>query len=256
MNDENKKLRHRSPAYPAVGLKGALDILRKFYNAQKRAAVHLDAAYESLGYEKGSSSGARVIAALIAFGLMIDEGSGLLRKVKISEAGYRILILDETDGKWKQEVRVAALKPKLYSDLVNHWPSGLPSDSAIRQHLLLELKFNENSVKDVISGFRSTYDFALLGSSDEALDADGDPSDEEQQETESAPVDFKVGHSTSTLLRSEVLVEDLITHTVPLPGDRQAFLQVPKGMTSKQFEFLKKWVALYEDVLSDKGEGS
>ena len=86
--------------------------------------MHLNAAYESLGYKPGSSNGARVIAALTSFGLMI-KGLGASRKVKVSDTGYRLLILDVDDPERMRIIKEASTRPKLYADLVSRWPDTL-----------------------------------------------------------------------------------------------------------------------------------
>lgn len=120
---------------------------------------------KALGYQSKSSGGLRVLAAMLAFGLIADEGSGGTRKVKLTELGYRLMVLPEDDPDHAAGVREAAVKPPIYADLLKQWNDGLPNDDAISKYLLINRKFNPTSVKEMIRDFRATYVFAKLDSS-------------------------------------------------------------------------------------------
>ena len=51
---ENKtqgKTKHRSPNYPAIGLKAAIDLVRDLYNNAKRSTVDEAVAVKAMGYK-------------------------------------------------------------------------------------------------------------------------------------------------------------------------------------------------------------
>lgn len=244
---EGKK-RHRSPAYPAIGLREAMVRLRRYYAEQKRSLVHLNPAYESLGYKEGSSSGARVVAALISYGLMVDEGTGDTRKVKISDLGYRLSIIDEDDPSWRDWVRESAIKPKLYADLLARWPEALPNDSAIRNYLLLELNFNDEVVMGLIKDFRDTYEYAGLGTSQRESGETVSPQDlpDGSQEIEKNDEVEKTNAEESKTLQRE----GMRMHTIPLSTSSEALLYLPTGITRAQFQFLKKYLELMEQAIT------
>ncbi len=244
--EQEGKKRHRSPAYPAVGLREAVVRLRKYYQDQKKALVHLNSAYESLGYKAGSSSGARLVAALISYGLLIDEGTGDSRKVRISDLGFRIAILDEDAPERQKLVLEAARRPKLYSELLAQWPESLPSDSAIRNHLLIELNFNDESVQGLIKDFRDTYEFAGLGQSEPEENENDDEHGTEDGYTDDAGGD----KTTRSTQQGRKPIEGTRSHTIPLSATSEAILIVPSGITSAQFNFLKKYLTLMEEAIT------
>ena len=244
--EQEGKKRHRSPAYPAVGLREAVVRLRKYYQDQKKALVHLNSAYESLGYKAGSSSGARLVAALISYGLLIDEGTGDSRKVRITDLGFRIAILDEDAPERQKLILEAAKRPKLYADLLGQWPESLPSDSAIRNHLLIELNFNDEYVQGLIKDFRDTYEFAGLGQSGPKDSEDADEQENEGGSTEDT-FDDKANQSTQ---KGRKPIEGTRSHTIPLSATSEAILIVPSGITSAQFNFLKKYLTLMEEAIT------
>lgn len=168
MSDEPKtgsKLagRLRSPAYPAMSLPEAVEKAKALYEANRRNAVHLDAAMTALGYKPKSGGGLRIIAALITFGLAEDEGSGENRKVKVTDATYRLVHLAENDPDRMALLRELAVKPKIYAEMLTEWPEHLPTDAAMQKHLILARGFNAASVPTLLQDFRATYDFVGFG---------------------------------------------------------------------------------------------
>ncbi len=261
MAEESTGRRHRSPAYPAVALDEALDRLMRLYGEQKRATVHLDAAYESIGYKTGSSSGARVIAALKSYGLVSDEGSGNARKVRITDSGYKLVVLDREDSDWLKAVQAAALSPKLFRDLTDLWPDGLPSDSAIRNYLLLDLNFNPDAIAELIKDFRSTYELAKLARPIRTENPEVDV-----HESHDDPMEGSAGNSVVTptggpnppstandrIVRGNPSIPDerlTQTYTIPISGGKQATLQVPNPLSTKGLEMLKRYLELMGEAM-------
>lgn len=153
----------RSPAYPAFGLASAIGKLQSFYAAQQRNAVGVEAAAESLGYQTARSGAAqRTIAALISYGLIAEEGSGSSRKLKITDAGRKILLLPENDGERRELLQQAALSPRIYREMLTEWPESLPSDKELSKYLTFAKAYHEDAVPALTKAFRETYEFAKL----------------------------------------------------------------------------------------------
>ena len=166
--------RHRSPAYPALSLSEAVDRIRKFHDAVGRNAVDADSAMNAWGDKRPGGLPNRRLAALVAFGLL--ERS--LRKVRLSDLGYKILVLEPDSHPGRlAAIKEAAVKPKLHDELLREWPGTLPSDQAMRNHLVLERHFNPRVVDRVIRTWRATYDYAKLGSTESLSSGDEDTGD-------------------------------------------------------------------------------
>ena len=97
----------RSPSFPFISLREAIDQARAFYEAEQRNAARPETAAAHWGYSPKSSGGKQTIAALRAFGLI--EGDTL---VKLSGRALRIL-LDERGASEERErlLKQAALMP-------------------------------------------------------------------------------------------------------------------------------------------------
>jgi hypothetical protein len=165
----------RSPSFPFLGLREALDRARAFYEAEQRNAARPETAAAHWGYSAKSSGGKQTIAALRSFGLL--EGDTL---VKLSGRALRIL-LDERGSSEDRErlLKQAALLPPLHSRLWERYGPELPSAQTLRLTLILDEGFNENSVDDFLGEYKETLEFAKLRMMDT-----GKPAGEEVQRTE------------------------------------------------------------------------
>ena len=71
----DKKARHRSPNYPAIGLRAAIEKVRLLYDADKRAGAPVDAALRHMGFSTKHGQALAVLSAVKKYGL-VEESSG------------------------------------------------------------------------------------------------------------------------------------------------------------------------------------
>src|SRR6478672_3684481 len=90
----------RSPSFPFVGLREALDRARAFYEAEQRNSARIETAASHWGYSPKSSGGKQTIAALRSFGLL--DGDSLVR---LSGRALRILLDERLDERGDSEER-------------------------------------------------------------------------------------------------------------------------------------------------------
>jgi hypothetical protein len=158
MSEAESKKKVRSPSFPFIGLREALDRARAFYEAEQRNAARPETAAAHWGYSPKSSGGKQTIAALRAFGLL--DGDAL---VKLSGRALRI-VLDERSGSEERErlLQQAALMPPIHARLWERYGAELPSAQTLRLWLILDEGFNENSVDDFLTEYRETLEYAQL----------------------------------------------------------------------------------------------
>ena len=170
--DVAKRKRTRSPAYPFVNLETAIIRAKEFFEKEQRNAANINVATKHWGFKEESSNGAQTVAALIAFGLLQDEGIGDKRKVRLTQNALGILLDTRPDSKDRAAlIKQAALAPKVHQQLWQKWGNDLPSDAQLRHTLLLEWEtpFNENAVDGFIREYRDTIAFAKLIESDTVI---------------------------------------------------------------------------------------
>src|ERR1700687_1489522 len=85
--------RHRSPNYPGISLKTAVEKITTWYKADGLVASPKDAAMKHMGGDAG-----RVISAVKAFGL-VNETDG---RIKLAQRGIDIAARPPDDPKRKQ----------------------------------------------------------------------------------------------------------------------------------------------------------
>ncbi|SAI72189.1 Uncharacterised protein [Bordetella ansorpii] len=246
---------HRSPAYPAIDLKAALDRAQVFYMHERRAEAGVAVAVQHWGYSVSSSGGKGVLAALIAYGLMEDKGSGEQRRVRLTDLALRILLDERPDSSERDEaVRRAALMPKIHAELFARWPDELPSNPNLRHYLLIEKKFNENAVDDFIKELRITAEFAKLYApsgvevglpSVDATAPSSSIAQEPEQNVESLlrPAPSQAQSPIPSMARPIAASANMRQDTFTL-DEGQVMLQWPAQLSEDSYEDLKDWLEL------------
>ena len=151
-----KRKVHRSPNYPSMSLKEALEKARLIYDAEKRSFGSPEVLRADMGYTAGTGPAGRALSALKQYGL-IDERDGQYR---ISESAFALLELSHGSEEYRTALKEAALRPAIFGELINHYAGNLPSDTNLRDYLLRVKKFNPKAVGDFIKILRETVELA------------------------------------------------------------------------------------------------
>lgn len=147
--------RHRSPAYPALTINDAVSRTHALFLKEGKHAALASTAVRHWGYKAKSSGGLKVIAALKAYGLLVDEGSGVHRKVQLTADGLSI-VRDERDVSPErgQLIAKAAFRPKIISEMWERFGAELPSEDTVKHFLVVEHDYNPNAVSDIIRAYQ------------------------------------------------------------------------------------------------------
>lgn len=171
----DKPKRHRSPNYPAAGLKESVERTAAYMTKNNMAATLPESAVKGIGFSSGHGSAMSVLAALKKFGLM-EEKNG---RVGPTQRAAEIINLPKTDERRLRAIKDAALMPPLYRELIEQYrDTGIPQDDGLIGELTTYKGFSTNAAKEFLKAFRETLDFAglsdvsVLGSESEA---EGEP---------------------------------------------------------------------------------
>lgn len=159
-----QKLKSRSPNYPSIPLREAIERAKLLYEVAKRHAVGRPVVVKAWGYSLKSSAGLQTIAALRAFGLLDVEGRGDNAQYKLTTEALYTIVEPENSDRRKKAVQDAALMPEAYRMLHDHYGSDLPADDAIRSWLVVDQSFTESAANQLISDYKDTIAFAQLDS--------------------------------------------------------------------------------------------
>ncbi|WP_027665619.1 hypothetical protein [Rhizobium leguminosarum] len=163
--------KERGPSFPFIGLEKAVERTRELYAKAKRFEVRLSDAAADWKYGAKSSGAFQTAAALLAFGLIEDSGSGEARKLRVSDLGRRIM-LDERPGMREKHMAEAALKPKLIAEFAERWADGRPDDSHAISDLKFEHGFTDESAPRFLRVFDETIRFTILEDTDKMKEAE------------------------------------------------------------------------------------
>lgn len=154
----------RSPKYPFIDLERAITRAREFYDREQMNRVNASVAMRHWSYAAKSGNGRQTLAALVAFGLMSDQGQKANRSVALTDVARIVLLADENAANRQRSVQECALRPVIHRTIWERFDGTLPSDEALRHYLLFDNSppFNENSVDQFVAQLRSTLTFAQL----------------------------------------------------------------------------------------------
>jgi hypothetical protein len=156
---KDQKPRHRSPNYPGIGLRAAVDKIEALYKEDGLAASPRDAALKHMGYERFHSVAARTLSALKSFGLIeeVDE------RLKLTQRGIEIVARQKGDPIREKAIKQAAVSPDIYQLILDEYrATGLPSDTSLKSDLITVRRFNPTAVDDFVQDFKDTLEFAGL----------------------------------------------------------------------------------------------
>lgn len=185
--------RDRSPNFPAIGLGRALERAEQLLTTARRYEVRLADAATAWGLGSKSSATLQTAAALIAYGLAEDSGSGEARKLKVSDLAWRILE-DRRPGAREQGLVEAAMKPKLIAEFVARWlDHGRPADPIATSELKFDRGFTEEAAARFIRVYDETIQFLGDADSDRLSDKKTDTETVESDKPPRSPAAVKLG---------------------------------------------------------------
>lgn len=235
--------RTRSPAYPAIALPQAVELLGVIFRSFQSHAAPVEAIGEAVGMKAGGSSLNIRLAALKKYGL-IEESEGAKdagKTYRISPLGKDLVVLPQASAEHTEALRKAALMPVIYESLWTRFGPELPADSLIRSYLVRERNFNAHQVDGMIADFRSTVEFA--GLSKEAADI--------APETESIGQILDRYAAMRTTSRAHVMPAAIASpsevFTIPLEDGKMA--SIPYPMSEQTWDLFMQTLTLWKPRL-------
>lgn len=166
----------RSPQFPFISLDRVVTRAKAFETVYRQHSASVPNAAKIWNYSEKSSGAGQTVGALVAFGLMTDEGSLERRKIKLTPLAMTIL-KDTRPGKQEEAIKEAALKPKAIREMYDLWGARRPPDSECVSTLHLDMNFTEDAARRFLQVYDATIRFAGLGDAPEAEDGEstGEP---------------------------------------------------------------------------------
>jgi hypothetical protein len=178
--------RDRSPSYPSISLKAAVERLVAFEKYFGRHPASADQAGKAWNLKTADQT----IAALRYFGLLDYEGRSGARQITISEDGRNYLRAQQDSV--KQEIlKRAALRPKEIRKFWDIWGDDRPPNDICLDDLTFRNAYSDRGARVFLKVYDATIAFAGLVDSDKipsgAQDDDGDVGEGEDDFTLDPP---------------------------------------------------------------------
>jgi hypothetical protein len=146
--------RARSPEYPAISLKEAVERVKMIYDKDYQNRVPKAVIAEHMGYKGLSGASLPVLSALGKFGLLEGRGD----ETRVSDLAVAIIAHPPGAQERMSALVQAAKNPELFAELDARFPDGKASDQAIRSYLLTS-KFIPGAADAVVRAYRDTKKF-------------------------------------------------------------------------------------------------
>ncbi len=239
---------NRSPNYPQMGIKQAIERIQKIYEKEHTHSVPAQAAAEAMGYKSLSGTAKAGLSALRKFGLASATTEGY----KVTSDAITILELPEDNPERKATIRRLGLRPTAFKQLFEKYGVTLPSDGTIR-HFLIQNGYQLDGANQVIRFYKETLDFlSRMGPIVAEPDSkEGDVT--EVQGNKKPAIDAGEGQTPKgSPPASQVTTGNLRFHVSPTCDAEVAFFgEVTTEAVSKLIQYL----ALSEDLYPSQARG-
>lgn len=240
--------RKKSPRAPSIALDEALDRALRAYDKDRLHPAPTDVVAQNLGYKSASNGAAlSALASLRYYGLLERPREGMLAVTKDVEA-FKFAPSEDL----KRSLLLGFLRrPALFSELLDKYESGLPSDATLKYDLI-QRGFIPATAASFVVAFRRSIEFAGYYAAgdrrvvDPALHEGSERSDssvEAAEETEEA-IARPAKQSGSASL--PLLTGDENSDRIPvrLTGGRRAWLSIPTPFYAADKQRLKAQIDL------------
>lgn len=242
--------RFRSPPYPFIPLGKAIERAKQLHPKSLHHQVNFSVLADAWGYGIKSSGLIQTAAALIQFGLLTDEGSGLKRRFQLTPDAIRIVQdTDPSSEKRRTAIQRAALAPKIHKELWDKFGNSSVSDVVLRNYLIFDrtdsdgAAFSTMSANMLIEEYKSTISLAEITSAPPTSEEDQENEDEkEASESIDSPAQEHSGDRQKQRRRSEVKVG--IKEDVFSLKEGDVIFQWPESLSPESFEDLEAWAKI------------
>jgi len=150
----------RGVSYPSTHIGVAINLAKRYFDAERKAEAPVAAAISHFGYSETSSGGRQAISTLLQFGLLEDIGRGEDRHVKLTDNALTVLLAEQASEEFSRAIRECVGSPKIYQELFRKWPEALPSDQSISFYLAKDKNFNVTSIPSFLKDLRQSLSIA------------------------------------------------------------------------------------------------
>jgi hypothetical protein len=169
-SQRSKVQRVRSPQYPTISLRQAIERVKLLIQKVGKAGAKRDRLVFDIGFHTPHGEAISVVATLKKFGLIEPMGDTFAP----SERAIDIIDRAPTDARRVQAIKDAALSPQIYRELYAPYrETGLPADSVLQDYLKKK-GFNPKVIRLALKNFKETLSFANISTTGQSNMTDTD----------------------------------------------------------------------------------
>lgn len=219
--------RARSPEYPAMSLKEAIERVKLVYDKDYQNRIPKAVIAAHMGYKGLNGTSLPALAALSKYGLLEGRGD----ETRVSDLALAIIAHPSGSPERVEALRTAATKPDLFAELAEKYPPGKSSEQAIRSYLLTQ-RFIPAAADIAIRTYRETMQLVESESGGySGSETNLEPAAMKAEATLYAPT-VSAGRAAKTLQEVFNLVEGPVT------------LTLPNGLSSASFQDLEDQMSI------------
>jgi hypothetical protein len=143
--------RARSPEYPSISLKEAIDRVKMVYDKDYQNRLPKKVIAEHMGYKGLSGASLPILSALTKYGLLEGRGD----ETRVSDLAVALIAHAPGTPERMDALKNAAAFPDLFAELDERFPDSKASDQAIRSYLLTR-KFIPGAADVAVRAYRDT----------------------------------------------------------------------------------------------------
>jgi hypothetical protein len=249
--------RERSPSFPFIPLKAAVEQLVAYEQHHKRVPVAPDRIGPAWEMKPNSSQAQQTLAALKAFGFLETRRGSDGRQIVISEDG-RIYLRAQQESLKQKVLQRAALRPKQIEAYWREWGADRPRDAACLDMLLLKGGFSKDGAEKFLRVYDETIAYAGLADSDKVEEdeeeelsepAEGNHEDDDLSASSSARSTNPPAEGKVRLMEGE---RELTTGLLSKVTSFRVIVNGPVGV--REIERLIKKLEFDKEILADESE--
>lgn len=157
----------RSPQYPVISLREAVEKVADIYKEDYQNPISRGVAAQHMGYKTLNGKSLGVLSALGKYGLLEGRGDN----TRVSDLAVRIIAHEPGTSERGAAIQEAAAAPDLFRELSKRYPAGRASEGAIRAYLLTQ-KFIPSAADSVVRSYRDTLEFVATEFGEYNLDSE------------------------------------------------------------------------------------
>lgn len=240
----------RSPGYPTIGLREALEKVRLVYEKDYQNRIPRRVVAEHMGYNSLNGKSLGVLSAVSKFGLL--EGRG--EENYVSDLALQIIAHAPGTPERSQAIADAASRPELFADLDTRFQGGRASDAGIRSYLMTR-KFIPGAADTAIRAYRETKGLVNEETGNYTAESNAEIEPNEAKQMSAAP-DPSYNRPHGQPVNMPTLTGEREFLRGPLTRDSGYRLMVSGEIGTKELGKIIKILTLQQELLLETDEES